>query len=303
MSCGLGVALAWGVEPVFLNLALSTYPSSFVAFARFFVVFLGFALFFLFRNSMALKIFARPPRLAFVAALFLLGNYYGFIHGISLVGPAVAAVVVQIGVLFLAVLGPLLFRERPTVKQVFGVLLAGVGFFLFYYDRKSFYPGQELFSEGELWLIVSGVSWSCYAACQKHLSQRYAPQHLNMLIIGFASAFFLPSFSIRILSSGGSPELLFLFIACVLNLVSFVFLAEALRRIPAALVSLFVLLSPCVTLGLSELDQNLELGWLPREQVDVLGYFGVALVVFGLFFTALPSPVPPSQKFSRRDMK
>ena len=67
----------------------------------------------------------------------LAANYFWVTIGVEISGPSNMAVLIQTATVFLVLAGVFVFRERLTLKQVFGMLVVAVGLTLFFLDQQS----------------------------------------------------------------------------------------------------------------------------------------------------------------------
>jgi len=65
----------------------------------------------------------------------LAANYFGMTQGIDLSGASNAAIIIQVAPLLLVIIGVLFFKEAIRLKQLIGIVISIIGFYLFYLDR------------------------------------------------------------------------------------------------------------------------------------------------------------------------
>lgn len=280
-----GTALLWGLLAIAMKVAtddgIAVIP---IVWFRFAFSFLGVAAFVTWRSRGRLKILAKPPPLALVAAVLLTINYIGYLEGLERTTPTNAQILIQLAPLMLALIGIFLFKERMTRRQGLGVAVALVGFALFAWDKHqaASLGGADLTS-GNLIIVGGAAAWALYAAAQKLLVMRgIAPQDLNVIFYAVPTVLLLPlvDWSAFVGISGGM-WLVMLFLGAN-TLLGYGFLGEAFKRLPAWQVSLIITLNPLITLAVMRALEPLDPAWLPADHVGAVGYLAALLVVGGV---------------------
>lgn len=282
----VGVLLAlltsvlWGVLPIFLKMALLEISPGTIAWFRFtFAFFLLISILSL-RGRRPMRILIRPPGLGLLAGASLAGNYIGVTLGVQLSSPSNVGVLIQVAPLALVLVGVAYFNERLNRLQVWGLILAGIGFSLFYLDRTGQLSGK-VYSIANAYILFGAGTWVAYMVCQKVLSQRYEAQSLNLLVYGVASVVLIPWVAwseFSALSGAGWGLLVFLGLN---TLLAYGALAEAVKRIPLTLISIIISLNPLVTLLGMWILPGISSGWLAPENIGWIGYCGAAVAVTG----------------------
>lgn len=145
---GLCVALVWGAGVVFAKAAIAEFPPILLMAFRFLV------------TALALVWFVRPPlgqlsKLFWVALIASAIQYSLTFTGLKSVDVSVAALVVQLEVPFLVLLGAIMLKERPGVRKWIGIFMAFLGVGLIVGEPKL---GSAWFA---LVLVVCGAfSWA-----------------------------------------------------------------------------------------------------------------------------------------------
>lgn len=287
--------LLWGFLAIVMKVASEDVDSLTIVWFRFTFAFAVLGAVYLVRHPGDLRILIAPPLFGVLAAVSLTCNYIGYMSGLAATTPSFAQILIQAGPLLLAIGGVVLFGERLTKRQVFGGLLAIVGFGVFYWDQygTAVVP-RETLQLGIGYLMFASVTWAAYAILQKKLvGKGYAPQQLNLLLYALPALALWPWAdlgSLGALSVGSWALMAFL---GVNTLLAYGALGEALKRLPAYQVSLIITLNPLITLSAMETLQVLEPSWLPADAVGALGYAGAALVLGGVAFVLLKAPRPP----------
>lgn len=185
--------LLWGFLPIFLKVALKEFTTGTVVGFRFAFAFVLLFVILQFRGSGPATILRRPPLLGILAGVALAANYYSFMEGVNFSGPANAATLIQIAPLIVVFIGVFFFREKLSRQQVYGLIFATAGFYLFYSDQRSHSENLPLYASANLYIVFAGAIWAVYVAFQKHLTKTFETQLLNLLVYGTAAVVLFPA--------------------------------------------------------------------------------------------------------------
>ena len=271
----------WGVLPILLKLGLNYYSAGTIAWFRFFFSFLILFLFLSVRRS-DFGILRRPPIIGVMGGAALAANYFGVTQGIHLSGPSNAAVIIQIAPVLLVVAGVLLFRETIGSRQLAGMALATVGFYLFYLDRVGNAQNNIHYSMANGWVIFAAVVWTLYMICQKRLSVKYSAQTLNLLVYAVATAMLVPLVDWSELLKDNFVGWLLLISLGLNTLLAYGALAEAIECIPLSLISILITINPLITLSGMWILNYLGIEALPVENISWFGYLGGVVAIGGV---------------------
>jgi drug/metabolite transporter (DMT)-like permease len=280
-------SLMWGFLAIALKVALQWVPPVTIVWFRFVVAFALLALVFAFRSPQQLRILWRPPLLGLAAAVGLTGNYVAYMMGVHLTTPSNAQVLIQVAPLIFAGLGILVFKERLSRRQLLWSLVAVTGMTLFFREQLAGLVGDadatESHMRGNMSILLAAVSWAAYAALQKKaVSGGVAPQAFNLILYLFPVFVLLPWVefdAFRGLSAGQWTLMVFL---AVNTLLAYGALGEALKHLPAAEVSLIIVLNPIITLVTMAVLTALEVSWIDPDTVSPLGYLSALVVLVGV---------------------
>jgi len=183
--------------------------------------------------------------------------------------------------LFIAVLGGIFLRERLGAADVLGILIAAAGVLLVVArgDPRAIMVGR-LGAPGDVLILISAVNWAVVSVISRHGLKRH-PAALMMfyaMLLGWilTTILFLAKSGFRgvgPLSTSGLEALLFLGPIC--SGVAYVFWYDALERLPASRVGVFLYLEPLVTVAVA--------AWLLREPIRVGTMIGGAIILFGIW--------------------
>jgi drug/metabolite transporter (DMT)-like permease len=214
--------------------------------------------------------------------VFLAANYYLMTAGIHLSGPSNAAVLIQLAPLVLVLVGVFAFGEGLTRRQFLGIVIAGLGFLLFYKDNLQSASDANNYSWAGINVVLAALAWVAFMICQKILIPRYSPQALNLIVYGVAGLILLPFVEwsgFSHLSLGGFVLLILLGLNTVF---AYGALAEAVQRIPLTLISVITALNPLITLMGMKLLSSYFPGNLEPGEPSAMGYWGALLAVTGV---------------------
>lgn len=269
-----------------MKIALKELDSITIVWARFAIAFSVLTIWHLIKKPNAFSIYKKLP-LALIIAAFSLGfNFIGYMKGVELAGPATAQILIQSAQVMLVVVGIFIFKEKLSKSQMFGLMIASIGFILFYSENlASITTAKDTYNMGVAYTLFGAVLWVVYAALQKTLVAKYSPQQLNMVIylipmlmyIGFADFDALSHLSI-------SMWLLLLFLG-MNTLIAYGSLSESFKYLEATKVSIIITLNPIITITTLTIMAYMEVTIIKTSIISLLGFIGAILVVLGAILT------------------
>ncbi len=274
-------AFLWGFLAIGMKvMVMEMHSVATIAWSRFVVAFFFLSLFFLIKRPAAFKIIKNPPWKLLIAGVMLGINYYGFNAGIKYTTPSNAQVFIQSGPLLLAMAGIFIFKEKLSLLQIVGFLIAITGFSLFYSEQVSFNWDQN-YSLGILFLLMGGTSWAIYAIFQKQLVRTFHPQEINLLIYGIPAVLYIPLVDFN-QYMGLTPGYWILLIALGLNtLVAYGCLSMALKHLEANRVSIIVTVNPVITFVTMAILGEMNVDWIKSEHFTTITIIGALMVLIG----------------------
>ena len=275
-------ALLWGVLPIFLKITLQGFHAGTISWFRFLFAFLMLAVILQWKNHEPLNILRKPPWMGIVGGACLSANYYWVTMGVDLSGPSNMAVLIQTASVFLVLVGVFVFKERLTLRQVFGMVVAGSGLFLFFHDQQSRIQDAGEYYYANFLIVLAALVWVGYMVSQKFLSRQYGAQSLNLLVYGVATFTLIGGVEWADFTNAGLTPWLSLIFCAVNTLLAYGTLAEAVKYIPLALISVIISLNPLITLLGMKILPEIGFAGLQADPVGSLGYFGGAIAVTGV---------------------
>lgn len=276
-------AVCWAILAIALKMTVQKYSSGTIVWARLEIAFLVLLGIFSFRKPQSLKFLVRPPKELIAASLLIAANYYGYMKGVELTSASSAQILIQLSPLSFAVLSTFYFKEHLNKTQWMGILLAFVGFGLFFSDQilMTIHNFEE-FREGNIWMLVAIITWAYFALLQKKTLKKMTPQEFNLVLYFYAALCLLPTARPSELMMMTAKDFwMFLFLG-LNTVVAYGALSEALQRIPGNMVSMIIAVNPLLTLLILQIFLWTDVQWIPAEPIHWLGYFGAFCVVTGV---------------------
>ena len=282
-------AFFWGFLAIFIKVTLNDVAPIIVVWFRFAIAFAFLFIYFIIKDPQKLSIIKRPPILLILAAISLTVNYTAFANGIHLTSPSNAQIFIQIGPITLAIVGIVIFKERLSLRQFLGFVVAGAGLTFFYRDQLGNLLGkEEVYITGVLWLILAALAWTGYASLQKKLVQKFHAQQLNLIIFGLPIIILLPFVEFSSFADF-TPGLWVLLIFLGVNtIVAYGCLAEAFKYMEANKISVIITLNPIITFVTMTILGSMDLDWIDAEMITIFGVIGAVFVIFGAIMVVIP---------------
>lgn len=278
----LFTASLWGFMAIILKVITYDLSPVTVVWFRFAIAFVILAAWTLLFRRSDFVIYMRPPLLLILAALFLAGNYTGFIAGIKYVSPSSSQVFIQIAPVSFALSGILIFREHVNWKHMVGFILVLAGMGLFYSEQlRDLTSKADHFTLGMLLVLAGGLSWAAFATAQKALLKKIGPNQLNLFVYGFCALVLFPL--VRFSRLEGMPAVnWYILIYLGLNTVlAYGSLSMAIKFTEATRVSVIITLNPIITFLTMSILTRLQVSWIEPEYFSLFSIFGALSVLGG----------------------
>ena len=278
----LVTALLWGVLPIFLKITLQGFHAGTISWFRFVFAFLLLAGILQWKEHKPLDILRKPPWMGIVGGACLSANYYWVTVAVDLSGPSNMAVLIQTASIFLVLVGVFVFHEHLTLRQVLGMFVAGVGLFLFFHDQQGRILETGDYFYANFLIVLAALVWVGYMVSQKFLSRQYGAQSLNLLVYAVATLTLIGGVEWADFTHAGLTAWLSLIFCGFNTLLAYGTLAEAVKYIPLALISVIISLNPLITLWGMKILPEIGFAGLQADPIKSLGYFGGAIAVTGV---------------------
>ena len=282
-------AAFWGVLAIFLKFAVKYVHPYSIVWIRYLIAFIAMVIWFFFTDRKKLGIIIRPPLLLLAGAFFLGLNYIGYMQGIHYSGPENSQILIQLGPILLAAAGIIFFKERLSLRQFMGFIVAGIGLFIFFSDQSGHsVVGKSDYRLSVVYLVMAAVSWSIYAVFQKKLVRTWPSQQLNLVIFGLPVLLFLPFVNFSDFSGLSLKMWLILVFLGMNTIIAYGAFAACLKYIEANKASIIITLNPIITFIVMAVLTWFDVSWITHENITVYGFAGAAFVLSGAVLAILP---------------
>jgi len=204
--------------------------------------------------------------------------YVGETYGLTMVESTLAAVLISTIPLFSPIFAFIILRERIGWPNVLGIVLSLIGVFFVMYEPVGGFKAN-LWGVALMFLAVFAAI--CYATTLRKIPTHYSTINVIFYQSLLGLIFFVPTFlvvdypTIQHLKVSGDSLFALFMLSVFASVVAFVLFAWAVRKIGVTRTNVFVNLIPVFTAIFSWLLMN--------ELITLLKWFGIAVVVFGLF--------------------
>ena len=291
---GLGfsliTAMSWGLLPLALKAVLDVMDPITISWYRFSISAVIAVLWFGLQRTIALKnmLQTRFLPLSLAVSLGLIGNYLLYNWGLSFINPSAIQILIQIAPLLLLAGSVIIFHEKLSARQCFGVVSLGIGLLMFFHLRiDGSVITKDNYLLGVALTIGAAVLWSIYGLAQKQLLKDFQAQDVLLLICLSGTIVLLPLAEPGQLQHLDMIQLLLLAFCGLNTIVAYGCFVLAMTHWQATRVSAVITLAPLMTLLFTVLlNEGLRIS-VPAEPMDWLSYIGDVLVVAGASVAAL----------------
>ncbi|MFM5981228.1 MAG: DMT family transporter [Sphaerospermopsis kisseleviana] len=290
LSLSLLTVFLWGILPIALKVTLQVLDVYTVIWFRFLMSFILLAVYLSVQKKLPTieQLRSSSGKLLAIATIFLGGNYFLFMQGLALTTAGNAEVIIQLSTVLLGFGGLVIFRERYTLWQWFGVSVLTLGFLLFFKAQiTNLITAQGQYLVGSGLLVLGAVCWAIYALAQKQLLQSLSSYHIMLIIYGGCALLFTPFTKVYKIFNLDFLHLSMLLFCGLNTLIAYGSFAESLEHWEASRVSAVLALAPIVTLIAVELVAGIFPQLIPPENITLIGIIGALLVVSGSVAIAL----------------
>jgi drug/metabolite transporter (DMT)-like permease len=199
-----------------------------------------------------------------------------------MVESTLASVIVSTIPLFAPVLAYFLLKEKIGWTNILGIIVSLGGVFFVIYEPGGGFTANPW---GIALLFLAVFSAICYTTTLRKISTHYSIVNVIFYQSVIGLGFFIPTFLITDFSTIHTLQVtqqalgaLFM-LSVFASVIAFVLFAGVVRQIGVARTNVFVNLIPVFTALFAWLFMN--------EQVTLLKWLGIAIVVFGLFISQI----------------
>ncbi len=238
--------ILWGTVAIVVKVLVKTVDPSLIAFSR---LLMGGVMI-----STIVVVRGMPVRETFNLRLVAIGgfgmafNYLLYTIGLQYTLASAASMVVQSEVIFLVVLSVLLLNERFGARRILGMILALSGVVIISWNGRDIVGllGSD-YLMGNVIVFFAGFFWAIYAYSQKRLSSESGTLVSLSPILMISSLVLLPlaipSWE-SVLDFGPWQIIALLYLGFICTGVSYIFLAEGLKRLPASIAGVLTTVMP-----------------------------------------------------------
>lgn len=282
-------AAQWGIGPPLLKELLPVLGSATIVWCRLTISALVLGAYFATYRSTPWRNLLEPRNLGLIAiaTVGLLGNYIVFMFGLEHIPPGAAQVLGQLGPLSLLVGGVLIFREPFSPLQWMGIALAIVGLCLFFHEHFDALLHLGGYGLGVVLVSLASLLWGAFGLAQKALGGRVGSQQVLLVIYTIGIVVYLPGAQLDRIPTMTTTNIVYLLLASLSVVVSYVTLSSAMKRWDASRVSAILTTTPLFTLSYVTMATWWLPGYTTADALDWLNWVGAALVVTGSCVAAI----------------
>ena len=247
-AAGLVIAagVIWGTVSVIVKILVRSIDPALIAFSR--MLLGGTVITIILLTKRGFKIPAPNWKLVGLAAVGMALNYLLYTIGLQYTLASVAAMVVQSEVIFLVILSVILLGESFGPKKAMGMCMALTGVAIITWNGQNLRGvlGSQ-YLMGNVIVFVAGFFWAVYAYCQKKLTSG------SDVLVSLSPIFLISSIMLLPMSLGSLGTVLrfslnqilaLLYLGIVCTGISYILLAEGIKRIPASTTGVLTTVMP-----------------------------------------------------------
>jgi drug/metabolite transporter (DMT)-like permease len=190
---------------------------------------------------------------AFILLLAAIAVFHLWIQvtGLQYTSAANTGWIIGTAPIFIAIMGMIFFKEKISLKQLLGIIMAFAGLFLLI-SKGDFTSVGFISNKGDFLVLASAFTWGVYSMVNKKISLTYPPLMTILYLFIMMAVLILPvtlnhDTFVRIehLSAIGWISIIFLGIFC--SGISYVLWAQSLKDMDSSKVGAFLYFEPFVT--------------------------------------------------------
>lgn len=257
------------------------------------------------KKDLPFTIIKANPKLMIVLSIMTLGivgNFLLFSASLIYTTPTVVQIVTQlssVGLLFASVI---IFKEHLSRIQILGVIILVIGLLLFFNRNLiELFSSFNSYSIGVGLVVLASISWVFFAIAQKFALRTFNSLQVLFILNLFGIICLSPFVDFSSIFKLNTLQV-FLLLYCGLNtILGYGSLAESMRVWEVSKVSAMITLAPLFTLGFSIMLSYLWPSIFSNPNLNLLGYLGAFVVVFGAMFMVIGKSILRS--LSQRALK
>ncbi len=185
-----------------------------------------------------------------------------------------SAILINMNVIFIAILSSVTLKEIFSNKKIIGIILGFLGVVFVVINGSM---SLTLSTKGDALIILSAICWAIYSVIGKKILDRYDPITVTTYIFILGTIFFIPfikDFNLEISFRGW---MIILYLALFCSVFAYVAWYNALAKMDATKVAIFLNLIPLFAMLLSYL--------ILEEEITIFLMMGAALIIYGIYLT------------------
>lgn len=185
-----------------------------------------------------------------------------------------SAILINMNVIFIAILSSITLKEIFSNKKIIGIILSFLGVVFVVINGSM---SLTLSTKGDALIILSAICWAIYSVIGKKILDRYDPITVTTYIFILGTIFFIPfikDFNLEISFRGW---MIILYLALFCSVFAYVAWYDALAKMDATKVAIFLNLIPLFAMLLSYL--------ILEEEITIFLMMGAALIIYGIYLT------------------
>ncbi len=280
-----GAVIFWGLSFVATKIALESFPTFTLVFARFGI---ASCVFLILMTRFGFPSFTRKEHAKLLLiALFEPGLYFIFeTIGLQHTSAAKTALIIATIPIAVTVFGTLFIRERVNTASLVGIGISFVGIAVLVVEDPQFSWDLGGSLLGDLLIFGAVISAALYMVCARELGRGHSALEITSLQTIYGAIFFAPAFlwelpGINWSAFTGRSVGALVYLTLFATIGAFLCYNYALTKLPAFRASIFINCIPVVT----AIGAWIMLG----ETLTSLQIGGGALVLFAVCLTNLPT--------------
>jgi len=270
------VALIWGGSFVAVKIGVEDIAPIMLAFLRFAIASPLMVLILAMRKKIAKISIAEIPLLLIIALTGVTLLYILQFTGIKYTSATNAALLINTNVLFIAIFSWTFLKEKMSHKKLLGIILAFVGAAIIILNGSlSISPSIK----GDSLIILSAICWAIYSIVGKKMLKKYDAFTLTTYAFIIGTLLFIP-FVYKDISSIKitiKEWIIILYLALLCSVFAYIAWYDALAKIDATKVAIFLNLIPLFAMLLAHLILN--------ERITFFILIGAAFIIYGIYLT------------------
>ena len=273
------VVIMWGVNFSIIKIGLEELPPILFSALRFAVVAIPAILFIPFPKTSILNVIGVGLFLGILQFSFL------FVAMEADASAGLSSLILQTQVLFTIILSSLIYKEKVSKSQLFGIIVAVIGFSFFFYST-----GGNITTKGLILIVCAAFFWAVSNVIMKGIGSINLLHFMVWVSVVppipllFVSYFLESQEPISLLmATTENTWLSVLFVSYISTLVGFAIWGWLLKNNAAATVTPFALLIPVVGIITSSIILD--------ESLSLIEIIGTCLIMVGLLLCVIGSKI------------